>query len=38
MYRIVTPPKKDLREWVRCGCTAKTFSEAAERQKWRLAR
>ena len=38
MYRIVTPPKKDLREWVRCGCTAETFREAAERQKWRLAR
>lgn len=38
MYRIVTPPKKDLREWVRCGCTAETFREAADRQKWRLAR
>ena len=37
VYRIVTPPKKDLREWVRCGCTAEIFREAADRQKWRFA-
>jgi len=38
MYRIVTPPAKDLRDWVLRGCTADTFREAADRQRWRLAR
>lgn len=36
VYRIVTPPKKDLRDWVKAGCTAKTFTMVAELQKWRL--
>lgn len=35
-FRIVTPPKKDLRDWVRDGCTAETFKLVADLQKWRL--
>lgn len=36
MYRIVTPPKKDLRDWVKAGCTAKMFKMVAELQKWKV--
>lgn len=35
VYRIVTPPKKDLRDWVRAGCTAETFRMVADMQSWR---
>lgn len=38
MYRIVTPPKKDLRDWVMDGCTARTFRTVAELQPWRMPR
>jgi len=36
MYRIVTPPKNDLRDWVKAGCTAKMFKMVAELQKWKV--
>lgn len=36
MYRIVTPPKKDLRDWVKAGCTAETFKTVADLQTWKL--
>lgn len=36
MYRIVTPPQKDLRDWVKSGCSKSTFSMVAKLQKWRL--
>lgn len=36
MYRIVTPPKKDLRDWVHAGCTGRMFNMVAELQKWRM--
>ena len=36
MYRIVTPPKKDLRDWVKAGCTGRMFKMVANLQKWRL--
>lgn len=34
-YRIVTPPKKDLRDWLAAGLTAETFRKVAELQPWR---
>lgn len=36
LYRIVTPPKKDLREWLNSGLTAKTFWMVADLQPWKL--
>ena len=36
MYRIVTPPKKDLRDWVTAGCNCRMFNTVAKLQKWRL--
>lgn len=33
--RIVTPPKKDLREWLYAGLTAETFWMVADLQPWR---
>ena len=36
-YRIVTPPKKDLREWYYAGLTAETFWMVADLQPWRRA-
>ena len=36
-YRIVTPPKKDLREWYYAGLTAETFCMVADLQPWRRA-
>ena len=35
-YRIVTPPKKDLREWFYSGVTAETFWMVADLQPWRV--
>ena len=35
-YRIVTPPKKDLREWFYSGMTAETFWMVADLQPWRV--
>lgn len=35
-FRIVTPPKKDLREWYYGGCTAETFWMVANAQPWRI--
>lgn len=34
-YRIVTPPKKDLREWLAAGLTAAAFWMVADLQTWR---
>ena len=34
-YRIVTPPKKDLREWYYAGLDAETFWKVADFQPWR---
>ncbi len=34
-YRIVTPPKKDLREWLAAGLTARSFWSTAGLQPWR---
>lgn len=34
-YRIVTPPRKDLRDWLAAGLTAGTFWAAAGVQTWR---
>lgn len=34
-YRIVTPPKKDLRDWLYAGLTAETFWKVADFQPWR---
>ena len=34
-YRIVTPPKKDLREWMAAGLTAEAFWMVADLQPWR---
>lgn len=36
-YRIVTPPKKDLRDWLYAGLTAETFWMVADLQPWRRA-
>lgn len=36
MYRIVTPPMKDLRDWIHAGLTRKNFDLVAKLQKWRL--
>ena len=36
-YRIVTPPKKDLRDWLADGLTAETFWMVADLQPWRRA-
>lgn len=36
VYRIVTPPKKDLREWWYAGLTRQTFDMVASAQKWRM--
>lgn len=36
-YKIVTPPKKDLREWLYAGLTAETFWMVADLQSWRKA-
>lgn len=36
LYRIVTPPKKDLREWYYAGLTAETFWMVADLQPWRM--
>ena len=38
MYRLVTPPKKDLREWLYAGLTLETFRMVADAQKWRMPR
>ena len=35
-YRIVTPPKKDLREWYYAGLDAKTFWMVAGLQPWKV--
>lgn len=35
VWRVVTPPAKDLRDWVRAGCTAGEFARVAELQTWR---
>lgn len=35
-YRIVTPPKKDLRDWLSAGLTAQTFWMVADLQPWKL--
>ena len=35
-YRIVTPPKKDLRDWHGAGLTAQTFWMVADLQPWRV--
>ncbi len=35
-YRIVTPPKKDMRDWLRAGLTAETFRTVADLQPWRM--
>ena len=35
-HRIVTPPKKDLREWYYAGLTAETFWMVADLQPWRI--
>ena len=37
VYRIVTPPKKDLRDWLYAGLTAETFWMVADLQPWRRA-
>ena len=34
-YRIVTPPKKDLRDWLEAGLDAETFWMVADLQPWR---
>lgn len=34
-YRIVTPPKKDLREWYGAGLTSETFWMVADLQPWK---
>lgn len=34
-HRIVTPPKKDLREWLDAGLTAETFEMVADLHPWR---
>ena len=34
-YRIVTPPKKDLRDWLGSGLNAETFWMVADFQQWR---
>ncbi len=36
MYRLVTPPKKDLREWLYAGLAADAFQTVADAQKWRM--
>ncbi len=36
MFRIVTPPKKDLRDWLLSGLTIETFRTVADAQKWRM--
>lgn len=36
-YRIVTPPKKDLRDWYGAGLSADTFWMVADMQPWRRA-
>lgn len=36
LYRIVTPPKKDLRDWLNGGLTAQTFWMVADLQPWKL--
>ena len=38
LYRIVTPPVKDLREWLYAGLTAETFWMVAGLQPWRRPR
>ena len=35
-YRIVIPPKKDLREWLAAGLTAEMFWTVADLQPWRM--
>lgn len=35
-FRIVTPPKKDLRDWYYAGCTPETFWMVANAQPWRI--
>lgn len=34
-YRIVTPPKKDLRDWLAGGLTVETFRMVADLQPWK---
>jgi len=36
-FRIVTPPKKDLREWFYAGLTAETFWMVAGLQPWKVS-
>ena len=36
LYRIITPPKKDLREWYYANLSAETFWTVANLQPWRL--
>ena len=35
LYRIVTPPKKDLRDWYGAGLSSDTFWMVADMQPWR---
>lgn len=34
-FKIMIPPVKDLREWVRAGLNAKQFQQIANQQQWR---
>ncbi len=36
-YRVVTPPTKDLRDWLAAGMTAEMFRTVAGLQQWRMA-
>lgn len=36
VYRIIIPPKKDLREWVQCGATQAMILKICDLQKWQL--
>ena len=35
-FRLITPPKKDLREWFYSGLTAETFWRVADLHQWRI--
>lgn len=36
IFRVVVPPKKDLREWVGCGCTRRQWEDWASNAERRL--
>lgn len=36
MFRLVTPPKKDLRDWLESGLTIDVFRTVADAQKWKM--